>query len=84
MMLLSTIRSGRFNLDQISRAFLVDIGFGDQIKKMEEYCGVTYTKWLIRSLSLALFVWIIDFTLVHAFDTNLRKSFLCFRGKKIC
>ena len=60
----------------------MDIGLGDLIKKMEEYCGVTYTKWLIRSLSLALFIWVIDFALIHGLDTRLRDVLAIFEVKE--
>ena len=52
---------------------MVDIGLGALIAKMEQYCGVFVTKWLIRLLTLAVTIGIFNYIAIWAFDIRLHQ-----------
>ena len=49
----------------------MDMGLEGLVKKFEEYCGVSATKWLIRGICFAAFIGVVDFILDKGFDTSI-------------
>ena len=56
MSIVDAIRGGRFSPDTLTRALLIDIGLGQVISALENYCGITATKWLLRLFALFIVI----------------------------